>query len=123
MNTSRRKNPDTVADQALRALQQTFYAPKGAASVWAGRLLTEWLATRERFEVEVTGDPDVKVTFKGLQPASIEEGLVRNPGVVVTANHCVSAIPYVVAAAPGIATYLDLPLVAGRAAPHLGHQR
>jgi 2,4-diaminopentanoate dehydrogenase len=77
----------------------------------------------ERFEVEVTGDPDVKVTFKGLQPDSIEEGLLRNPGVVVTANHCVSAIPYVVAADPGIRTYLDLPLIAGRAAPHLGHAR
>ncbi len=74
----------------------------------------------ERFEVEVTGEPDVKVTFKGLQPDSIAEGLVRNPGIVVTANHCVNAIPYVVAAAPGIKTYLDLPLLAGRAAPQLG---
>jgi hypothetical protein len=73
----------------------------------------------ERFEVEVTGDPSVKLTFKGLQPETIEEGLVRNPGVVSTANHCVSAIPYVVAAEPGIKTYLDLPLIAGRAAPGL----
>lgn len=71
----------------------------------------------ERFEVEVTGDPTVSLTFKGLQPATLEEGLVRNPGVVATANHCVSAIPYVVAAGPGIKTYLDLPLLAGRAAP------
>ena len=77
----------------------------------------------ERFEVEVTGDPDVLLTFKGLQPETIEEGLVRNPGIVVTANHCVSAIPYVVAAEPGIRTYLDLPLLAGRAAPHLGRDR
>ncbi|MDO9456388.1 hypothetical protein [Nocardioides sp.] len=77
----------------------------------------------ERFEVEVTGDPDVKVTFKGLQPETIEEGLVRNPGIVVTANHCVNAIPYVVAAEPGVRTYLDLPLLAGRAAPHLGAHR
>lgn len=74
----------------------------------------------ERFEVEVSGDPDVKVTFKGLQPETVAEGLVRNPGIVVTANHCVSAIPAVVAAEPGIRTYLDLPLLAGRAAPHLG---
>ena len=73
----------------------------------------------ERFEVEVTGDPSVKLTFKGLQPDTIEEGLVRNPGIVATANHCVSAIPYAVAAGPGIKTYLDLPLLAGRAAPHL----
>jgi hypothetical protein len=74
----------------------------------------------ERFEIEITGDPSVKLTVKGLQPDTIEEGLVRNPGIVATANHCVSAIPYVVAADPGIKTYLDLPLLAGRAAPHLG---
>lgn len=74
----------------------------------------------ERFEVEITGDPSLKLTFKGLQPDTIDEGLVRNPGIVATANHCVSAIPYVVAADPGIKTYLDLPLLAGRAAPRLG---
>jgi hypothetical protein len=73
----------------------------------------------ERFEVEVTGDPTSHVTFHGWHPASIEAGLVRNPGIVATANHCVSAIPYVCAAEPGIKTYLDLPLIAGRAAPHL----
>lgn len=73
----------------------------------------------ERFEVEVVGDPSVLVTFKGYQPVSVEAGLVRNPGVVATANHCVSAIPYVIAADPGVKTYLDLPLIAGRAAPHL----
>jgi hypothetical protein len=76
----------------------------------------------ERFEVEVTGDPSVLLTFKGLQPESVADGLVRNPGVVSTANHCVSAIPYVVAAEPGIKTYLDLPLIAGRAAPSLGRR-
>jgi hypothetical protein len=73
----------------------------------------------ERFEVAVSGDPDVLVTFKGYQPETVEEGLVRNPGITSTAHHCVSAIPYVVAAEPGIRTYLDLPLIAGRAAPHL----
>lgn len=73
----------------------------------------------ERFEVEITGDPTVNLTFKGLQPPSIVEGLQRNPGVVATANHCVNAIPDVCAAGPGIKTYLDLPLFAGRPAPHL----
>ena len=69
---------------------------------------------RERFEVEVTGDPDVKVTFTGLQPESVAAGLARNPGIVATANHCVNAIPYVHRADPGIKTYLDLPMIAGR---------
>ena len=73
----------------------------------------------ERFEVEITGDPHVSVTFKGLQPESVAEGLIRNPGVVATANHCVSAIPAVCRAEPGIKTYLDLPFIAGRAAPEL----
>jgi len=74
----------------------------------------------ERFEVEVTGDPSSHVTFHGWHPESVAAGLVRNPGIVATANHCVSAIPYVCAAPPGIKTYLDLPLIAGRASPELG---
>lgn len=76
----------------------------------------------ERFEVEITGDPHVSLTFKGLQPETVEEGLIRNPGVVATANHCISAIPYVCEAGPGIKTYLDLPLIAGRAAPGLARE-
>lgn len=73
----------------------------------------------ERFEVEVQGDPNAFVTIKGWQPETVEEGLVRNPGIVATAVHCVNSIPYVVAAEPGIKNYLDLPLVAGRAHPDL----
>ena len=75
----------------------------------------------ERFEVEITGDPSSHVTFHGWQPESIAAGLERNPGVVATANHGINAIPYVCQAAPGIATYLDLPLIAGRAAPELSN--
>jgi hypothetical protein len=73
----------------------------------------------ERFEVEVTGDPGVLVTFKKLHPESVAAGLERNPGIVATAMHCVNAIPYVCAARPGLLTYLDLPPVAGRAAASL----
>lgn len=73
----------------------------------------------ERFEVEVKGDPDTFVTIRGWQPKTVAEGLVRNSGVVATAMHVVNSIPYVVAADPGIKTYLDLPLVAGRAHPDL----
>ena len=73
----------------------------------------------ERFEVEVTGDPSARVAFRGWHPESIAAGLARNPGVVATATHCVSAVPAVVAAPPGIRTYLDLPAYTGRAAGHL----
>ncbi len=67
----------------------------------------------------MTGDPSSKLTFHGWHPASIEAGLERNPGIVATAIHCVSAIPSVCRAEPGIRSYLDLPLVSGRAAPSL----
>jgi 2,4-diaminopentanoate dehydrogenase len=77
----------------------------------------------ERFEVEVTGDPNCLVTFKKLHPHSIAEGLRRNPGIVATAMHCVNAIPYVCRAEPGLLTYLDLPPVAGRAALGLHRSR
>ena len=73
----------------------------------------------ERFEVEISGDPPSQVTFHGWHPESIAAGLERNPGIVATANHCVSAIPYTCLAGPGIKTYLELPLIAGRAAPDL----
>jgi hypothetical protein len=78
-----------------------------------------WGEQGPRFEVGITGDPDTLLTFKGWHPHSVAEGLVRNEGVVVTAMHCVSAIPYVCEAGPGIKTYLDLPLMAGRVAPEL----
>ena len=71
---------------------------------------------RERFEVEITGDPPAHVTFHGWHPSSLEEGLRRNRGIVATAMHCVNSVPYVCVAQPGIKTYLDLPVIAGRAA-------
>ena len=76
-------------------------------------------AEGERFEVEVTGDPSSRITFHGWHPDTVAEGLVRNPGVVATATHCVSAVPAVVAAEPGIRSYLDLLPYSGRAASHL----
>jgi hypothetical protein len=68
----------------------------------------------QRFEVTIDGDPPAKLTFHGLHPQSLAAGVQRNAGIVATAMHCVNAIPYVCAAEPGIRTYLDLPLIAGR---------
>jgi hypothetical protein len=72
---------------------------------------------RERFEIEITGEPSVQVAFHGLHPAdpTDEAALARNPGITATAMHCVNAIPAVCQAEPGIRSYLDLPLVCGRA--------
>ena len=68
----------------------------------------------QRFEVTIDGDPPAKLIFHGLHPESLAAGVERNAGIVATAMHCVNAIPYVCAAEPGIRTYLDLPLIAGR---------
>ena len=70
----------------------------------------------ERFEVELDAVPPVSASFHGMHPASLDDDLDRNPGIIATALHCVNSIPAVVAADPGIRTYLDLPLVAGRLA-------
>lgn len=72
-----------------------------------------------RFEVEVKGDPDCHVTIHGWHPTTVAAGLERNPGIVVTAAHCVNSIPYVCAADPGILTFVQMPLVTGRAHPDL----
>ena len=52
---------------------------------------------------------------RACTPTPSRRGSARNPGIVATAMHCVNAIPYVCAAEPGVRTYLDLPLIAGRA--------
>ena len=70
----------------------------------------------QRYEMEVKGNPDFTVTVKGFQG---EMGGEVETGVVATAAHCVNSVPAVCAAAPGIATYLDLPLISGKAAPGL----
>jgi len=78
-----------------------------------------WKIGGERFEIAFDAEPPVHVTFHGLHPPDIHENLDRNPGICATAMHCVNSIPAVCEAEPGIRTYLDLPLVSGRAAPDL----
>jgi hypothetical protein len=65
-------------------------------------------------ELELVGEPAVRVTVHGLHPPDPTRDLERNPGIAATAMHCVNAISYVCRAEPGIRTYLDLPLVSGR---------
>ncbi len=74
----------------------------------------------ERFEVEFDADPPLRAAFHGMHPPSVETAdLANNEGILATAMHCVNAVPYVVEADPGIRTYLDLPLMPGRAAADL----
>jgi len=71
---------------------------------------------RERFEIEVDGEPSLALTLHGLHPRDIADDPDENPGITATAMHCVNAVPYVCRAEPGIKTYLDLPFTCGRAA-------
>ena len=75
----------------------------------------DWDLGEQRFEVALDADPPVSLTFHGLHPPVVGQDLDRLPGIIAPAMHCVNAIPYVVEAEPGICTYLDLPLIAGRA--------
>ncbi len=67
----------------------------------------------QRFEVALDATPPVSATFHGLHPPVVGEE--PEIGLIPPAMHCVNAIPYVCQAGPGIKTYLDLPLIAGRA--------
>lgn len=69
----------------------------------------------QRYEMEVRGNPDFTVSVRGFQSEVGGQG--PEYGLVGTAAHCVNSVPAVCAAPPGIATYLDLPLVTGKAAP------
>jgi hypothetical protein len=66
-----------------------------------------WKLGEQRFEVALDAEPPVSCTFHGLHPPVIGEE--PEIGLTGPAMHCVNAIPYVVAADPGIKTYLDLP--------------
>jgi hypothetical protein len=72
-----------------------------------------WTLGEQRFEVAFDADPPLAVTFHGLHPPVVGER--PEIGLTGPARHCVNAIPYVCDAEPGIKTYLDLPLIAGRA--------
>ncbi len=72
----------------------------------------------ECYDIRVAGDPPVDVLLHGVHPSlemDWQQAQQRNPGMVATAMHCVNSIPAVCAAGAGIKTYLDLPLVSGKA--------
>lgn len=62
------------------------------------------------YRVEVTGEPSYALDLC----LSSRKGDHNHAGLVATAARVVNAIPAVVAAAPGITTTLDLPLITGK---------
>ena len=69
-----------------------------------------------QWSVTIEGEPSLRCVFE--QASSFERRSADEshpaPAMICTAMHAVNAIPYVCAAAPGIRTFLDLPLMAGR---------
>lgn len=59
------------------------------------------------WSVRILGEPKIFVDLK--------HGWNRNV-LGSTAAHAINAVPYLIDRAPGVATFLDLPIVAGRAA-------
>jgi hypothetical protein len=62
------------------------------------------------YRIEITGEPSYTVDLCLSSP----NGDHNHAGLVATAARVVNALPEVVAAAPGIRTTIDLPLVTGR---------
>jgi hypothetical protein len=69
------------------------------------------------YVIDIDGRPTVRTTLQFLPPADFEAETMADfmvLGMIMTAMPAINAIPAVVAAAPGIATYNDLILTAPR---------
>lgn len=64
--------------------------------------------------IQVFGRPNMRTVIRCLPPHDWDEPGFMGPGMIYTALPATNAIPYVVAAAPGILTLKDLPVVTGR---------
>jgi hypothetical protein len=69
------------------------------------------------YEVEIQGQPTVRTKLDFLPPPDFPFETTADfmvLGMIITAMPAINAIPAVVAAPPGIATYADLPLTVPR---------
>jgi hypothetical protein len=102
----------------------------GVAASWQGRvgdrtvieLTVRWKkgqtldpdwTINEGHVIQIDGRPTVKTTLEYLPPPDFEATTFEDfmvLGMIMTAMPAINAIPLVVAAPPGIATYADLPL-------------
>jgi hypothetical protein len=64
--------------------------------------------------VQVFGRPNYRTVLHCLPPADWDEGGFMGAGMIYTAMPVTNAVPYVVAAEPGIVTLKDLPVITGR---------
>jgi 2,4-diaminopentanoate dehydrogenase len=64
--------------------------------------------------IQVFGRPNMRTVIQCLPPRDWAEEGFMGTGMIYTAMPVVNAVPYVVAAAPGIVTLKDLPVITGR---------
>ena len=120
--------PGLIAAQRFRweGLRQGEPVVKAEVNWYMGteNIETGWFDAKriaqsgECFAMRVEGDPPVYTATHGVHPSrdmDWSEVHRRNPGMVATAMHCVNSIPFVCRANAGIKTYLDLPIVHGKA--------
>lgn len=77
----------------------------------------DWQMKPGGYLIEITGQPSVTTTLDFLPPADFQAESLSDfmvLGMIITAMPAINAIPAVVAARPGIATYNDLVLTAPR---------
>ncbi|CAN5319297.1 dihydrodipicolinate reductase [soil metagenome] len=77
----------------------------------------DWKIAQDGWAIEVAGRPTVSMTVGFLPPPDFEATTLAEfmvLGHIMTATPPINAIPAVVAAAPGIVTYNDLPLILPR---------
>jgi hypothetical protein len=111
----------TLPQGSVAGISGTWFGANGGRRVieccyqwkmgWA--MEPDW-PLRHGYFVEVDGEPTVRSRFQILPPESWDEAGYMGLGMIMTAMPAVNAIPAVCAAAPGIVTYRDLPLVTAR---------
>ena len=77
----------------------------------------DWKIDQDGWVIQIDGRPTVTLNVGFLPPPDFEAETIADfmvIGHIITAMPAINAIPAVVAAAPGIATYNDLPLVLPR---------
>ncbi|HVN85663.1 MAG TPA: dihydrodipicolinate reductase [Candidatus Binatia bacterium] len=78
----------------------------------------DWPFDGEGWIIAIDGDPPVRCRITtAWDPAAavgIDPAYRKDHGIIATAMHLVNAIPSVCDAPPGIQTYLQLPMIAGR---------
>jgi len=64
--------------------------------------------------IQVFGRPNMRTVLHCLPPRDWDEPGFMGPGMIYTALPATNAVPYVVAAEPGVVTLKDLPVITGR---------